>query len=245
MRIAVAGGTGVVGRYAVAAAEAVGHETVALSRRTGVDVRQGDGLYDGLAGCDVIIDTMNSPSLTRRKASSFFRETSARLQQAGQSAGVKHLVTLSIVGIDRVPGYGYYQAKLAHEAAARDGAIPVTILRATQFHEFPAQVLAVTRKGPVAIVPRMRSQPVAARTVGEHLVRLAEAQPGGTVELAGPEVHEIPDLARTWMKARNIRAFVLPISLPGTKPMREGALLAGEGTTIDGPTYAEWLEESA
>jgi uncharacterized protein YbjT (DUF2867 family) len=190
----------------------------------------------------VAIDTMNAPSFTRRKAESFFRETSQRLQQAGEDVGVSHLVTLSIVGVDQVPGYGYYQAKLAHEAASRAGSVAVTVLRATQFHEFPGQVLSLTRKGPVAVMPRMRSQPVAARTVGQHLVRLAETRPGGTVELAGPEVHEIPELARKLLAGRGTRALVIPVALPGTRPMREGALLANEGTTIDGPTFDEWLD---
>jgi uncharacterized protein YbjT (DUF2867 family) len=148
---------------------------------------------------------------------------------------------VSIVGIDRVPGYGYYQAKLAHEAAARAGSVPVTILRATQFHEFPAQVLSLTRRGPVAVVPRMRSQPVAARTVGHHLVRLAETQPGGIVELAGPEVHEMPELARKLLAAQGSHALVVPVALPGTRPMRDGALLASAGATIEGPTFDEWL----
>jgi uncharacterized protein YbjT (DUF2867 family) len=241
MRIAVAGGTGMVGRYVVAAAESRGPDVVTLSRRTGVDVRERRGLDDALAGCDVVLDTLNSPSLTRSKATAFFRECAQHLQQAGRAAGVSHLVTLSIVGIDRVPGYGYYQAKLAQEVATRAGSVPVTILRATQFHEFPAQVLSVTRKGPVAVVPRMRSQPVAARTVGTHLVDLAESRPGGTVELAGPDVHELPALARRWLASRDMRALVIPIAFPGTGPMREDALLATEATTIDGPTYDEWL----
>src|SRR5437868_2473863 len=119
MRIAIAGGTGVVGRHAVAAAEDAGYEAVVLSRRTGVDVRAGTGLAEALAGSDVVIDTLNSPSLTRRSAESFFRESSQQLQRGAEAAGVKHIVTLSILGIDRVPGYGYYKAKLAHESAAR------------------------------------------------------------------------------------------------------------------------------
>jgi uncharacterized protein YbjT (DUF2867 family) len=241
VRIAVAGGTGVVGRYAVTAAESAGHETIVVSRHAGVDVRSGVGVADALAGADVVIDTLNAPSATRRGAEAFFRETSRQLQRLGEAAGVKHLVTLSIVGIDRVPRFGYYQAKRGHESAARSGSIPVTILRATQFHEFPAQVLSRTRKGPLAVVPRMRSQPVAARTVGEHLVNLAETRPGGTVELAGPQVHEMPDLARRLLASRGIRAVVVPVALPGTRPMREAALLAGPDTAVDGPAFDDWL----
>jgi uncharacterized protein YbjT (DUF2867 family) len=89
----------------------------------------------------------------------------------------------------------------------------------------------------------MRSQPVAARTVASHLVRLAEAQPGGTQELAGPEVHEMPDLARRLLAARGVRAWVLPLPIPGSagRAMRGDALLATEGTTIEGPTFDTWL----
>src|ERR1700744_19795 len=63
MRIAVAGGTGVVGRYVVEAVRAAGHETVAISRSTGVDLVTGTGLADALKGADVVIDVSNTTSL--------------------------------------------------------------------------------------------------------------------------------------------------------------------------------------
>lgn len=50
MRIAVAGGTGVVGRHVVAAVAAAGHEPVVLARSHGVDVTTGQGLDAALAG---------------------------------------------------------------------------------------------------------------------------------------------------------------------------------------------------
>ena len=249
MRIAIAGGTGVVGSYAADAAEPAGHDVVVLTRKSGVDVQTGEGLTAALDGADVIIDALNA---TSTKASSFIKGTAAKtffvatsrnLQEAGARAGVAHIVTLSIVGIDRVPGYGYYDAKLAQEAAVLQGPLPVTILRATQFHEFPAQVMALTRRGPIAIVPHIKSQPVAARTVGEHLVRLATAQPQGIHELAGPNVHDIADLAKRIVTARGSSLKVVATPVPGKsgKQMRAGALLATDGTTIDGPTFDEWL----
>jgi hypothetical protein len=79
-----------------------------------------------------------------------------RLHTVGAARGVARLVTLSIVGIDRVPGYGYYQAKLAQEEAAFTGRLLATAVRATQFHEFPAQVLGRIRFGPLAMMPVMR-----------------------------------------------------------------------------------------
>jgi uncharacterized protein YbjT (DUF2867 family) len=243
MRVAVAGGTGVVGRYAVLAAEARGHEVSVLSRRRGVDVRSGEGLAAALEGVEVVIDALNVASTRRAPAQAFFTETSGALQRVGAAEGLTHLVTLSIVGIDRASGYGYYQAKLAQEKVVTAGPVPATILRATQFHEFPAQVLAVTRKGPVALMPRMRSQPVAARTVGEHLVRAGEEQPGGVLELAGPQERDMVELARLLLRSRGVRAVVVPVPVPGSggRALRSGALLATAVTTIDGPAFEEWL----
>jgi len=243
MRIAIAGGTGVVGSYTGDAAENAGHDVVVLTRKSGVDVQTGEGLSAALDGVEVIIDTLNLVSIKGSASKAFFVATSRNLQEAGSRAGVKHLVTLSIVGIDRVPGYPYYKAKLAQEAAATHGPLPVTILRATQFHEFPAQIMQVARRGPVAIVPRMKSQPVAARTVGEHLVRLASERPTGIHELAGPDVHDIADLAKRIVAARGSNLKVIGVPVPGAtgKQMRAGALLATEGTTIDGPSFDEWL----
>ena len=243
MKIAIAGGTGVVGSYAADAAEAAGHDVVVLTRHSGVDVMTGEGLTAALDGADVIIDTLNLFSLKGSVSKRFFATTARNLQEAGHRAGVRHIVTLSILAVDRVPGYPYYAAKLAQEAATNRGPLPATILRATQFHEFPAQIMQLSHRGPVAFVPRITSQPVAARTVGEHLVRLAAEQPGGVHELAGPGVHDIADLAKRTVAARGLSFRVVGLRLPGkaSRLMRSGALLATEATTLDGPTFDEWL----
>ncbi len=245
MRIAVAGGTGTVGRHVVDAAERAGHEAVVLSRTTGVDLSTGVGLDRALDDVEVIIDTVNSPRTSRAPATAFFVETTRRLQEAGAARGVERLLTLSIVGLERVPGYGYYQAKLDQEAAARQGPIPVSIVRATQFHEFPAQILARTQAGPLAPVPRMRIQPIAASTVGEILVEVATspARPQA-VEVAGPEPADLVDLVRALLARRGQRVAVIPFRVPGGAgtAMKDGALLPGAGVRLVGPTFTDWLD---
>lgn len=243
VRIAIAGGTGVVGGYAADAAEAAGHDVVVLTRHSGVDVATGAGLGPALDGVDVVVDTLNLITMRGSEAERFFVTTSRNLQEAAARHGIQHIVTLSIVGIDRVPGYPYYRAKLAQERAVSAGTTPVTILRATQFHEFPVQVMRFARRGPLTFVPGLRSQPVAARTVGEHLVRLATEQPGGMHELAGPEVHDIADLARRFVAVHGPRLRVVRVPVPGKpgRQIRSGALLATGGTTVDGPRFEEWL----
>ncbi len=47
-----------------------------------------------------------------------------------------HYVALSVVGTERLPESGYFRAKIAQEKLIKDGAIPYSIVHATQFFEF-------------------------------------------------------------------------------------------------------------
>lgn len=233
MKIAVAGGTGVVGRYAVAAATTAGHEVVSIARSKGVDVFTGEGLEAALVGVDAIIDTLDAPGTEEAAATDFFTTAIGNLHRFGSAAGVSHLVVLSIVGIDDAPT-DYYRAKLAQEAAARAGVIPVTIQRTTQFHEFPAQVLT----GTTAYIPDHRVQTVAARTVGHALIELAtEPAMGAVADLGGPEEASLPTLAR-----RYVEALGIPIAIevvPSEIPAR--VLVPTYGSRLAGPTFGQWL----
>lgn len=246
MRIAVAGGTGVVGRHVVDAARKRGHDVVVLTRSEGVDLTTGAGLAERLAGVEAVVDASNSSAQKRSDAEAFFGAVTRHLLAAEQEAGVGHHIALSIVGIDDVP-LGYYYGKRLQEQLVADGpaegAAPWSILRATQFHEFAAQALHFVKLGPFSLVPRMLSQPIAAAEVGEALVDLAEAGPSGRVpDLAGPEPLQMVDLARRVSKARGQGRRVVPVSMPGAgKPMRSGALLPRSDGPRGKQTFEEWL----
>jgi uncharacterized protein YbjT (DUF2867 family) len=238
MKIAIAGGTGLVGRHVVEEAQVAGHDVVVLARSAGVDTRTGEGLAAALAGVQVIIDTTNPGTVEEGPATEFFVESSAALQRLGEEAGVEHLLVLSIVGIDRIQG-GYYAAKLAQERAARSGAVAATIARATQFHEFPAQMIGWNRQGSSAGIPDLRVQTVAARTVGRFLVEVAEGQPvQNTIDLAGPEETELVTLARRFVERFSLGIDVVPTEAG----VPAGALLPAENARLEGPTFDEWLE---
>jgi uncharacterized protein YbjT (DUF2867 family) len=251
VRLAVAGGTGLVGRLVVAEALRRGHEPVVLARSTGVDLAIGAGLDGVLDGCEAVVDVTNVATTRRDRAVAFFEAASRTLTAAGDRAGVRHHLVLSIVGIDRVPSgsvTGYYAAKRRHEAVALAGPVPVTVLRATQFHEFSDQLLRMAAIGRVSAVPRMRIQPVAAREVAAHLVGLAEREPlGRAPDLAGPQVHDAVALARRLVRARRERRLVVGLPLPGAagRALRRGALLPAE----DGPRgtvrFDDWLADVA
>ncbi len=241
MKIAVAGGTGVVGRHVVLELEAQGHEPVVLSRSRGVDLTTGNGV--DLTGVGAVIDVINTNALTQRAAVAFFTAETGTLLSAEERAGVGHHVTLSIVGIDRVP-LGYYRAKLHQEELCLAGRVPATILRTTQFHEFPAQLLGRIRNSPVVPVPRMWSQTVAAREVAVALVAAALARPAGRLpDMAGPRVERMEDLVRQLLRVRGRHGVIVPIRVPGRsgKAMAEGALLPTEDGPRGTQTFDQWL----
>src|SRR6266511_5376154 len=171
---AVAGATGRVGRHVVEVLKAGGHDIVAMSRESGVDVVSGEGLAQALAGVECIIDVASGPSPDQAAATQFFTAAARNLHKAGQRAGVRRMVVVSIIGCDRFTA-GYNAAKVAHERAMLSGPLPVRILRAAQFHEFVAQLVEWGRQGQVSYLPKMRTQLVAVRTVAQALADLATA----------------------------------------------------------------------
>ncbi|WP_311246117.1 3-beta hydroxysteroid dehydrogenase [Microbacterium sp. WCS2018Hpa-23] len=242
MRIAVAGGTGVVGRYAVEAARGAGHDVVVLSRSAGADVITGVGLVDALRGADALIDVTNTTTLSAAKAIRFFETATRNLLAAEEAVGVGHHVALSIVGIDGIDA-SYYAGKLAQERAVSVGAVPFTVARAAQFHEFAGQLLS-GMSGPVAVMPKVLMRPVAAREVGAHLVRVASgAAVGRARDLVGPRDEVLVDLARRQLAFDGVRRRVLGVRLPGVygKGLASGSLRGGADALQGEITFDTWL----
>jgi hypothetical protein len=182
-------------------------------------------------------------AVRREPAVRFFTESTRRLGEHAAAAGVRHHIVLSIVGIDRVRT-GYYLGKLAQERVARDGAVPVTVQRATQFHELARHIIRRATFGPLALVPAMRIQPIAAAAVAVHLADLAEGPPlGRAPDLGGPQPDRLPVLARALMRAQPRRALVVPVPIPGPagRAIRKGGLLLGVDGVVRGPSFVDWL----
>jgi uncharacterized protein YbjT (DUF2867 family) len=104
------------------------------------------------------------------------------LVKAASGAGTKHLVYISVVGVDRIPlvsaidraMFGHFGSKLAAERIVAGSSIPWTTLRATQFHDLLLTVTRQMTKMPVIPVPAgFKFQPIDACEVAVRLVELA------------------------------------------------------------------------
>ena len=226
----VTGGTGRLGRPAVNAFRAAGHQVCVLSRRAGpehvvADLTTGEGLTAAVQGADVVVHLATS---TRGQDAQQTRNL------LGAVAGLRHLVVMSIAGIDRIP-LGYYRAKLEVERLVEESGVPYTILRATQFHDLVAQVFAAQRYLPVVVAPKMMMQPIAVEEVAARLTELVGAPPlkGRAPDIGGPERLSVPELAHIWKRAKGSRRPILPVRLGG-KVFR--AFAAGDAM-VDGPAY--------
>lgn len=244
MRIAVIGGTGLTGRHTAGSLQRAGHEVVIVARSRGVDVMTGTGLDDALAGVDAVIDVTNVPAFEAGEARRLFGTLTRNLLAAEARAGVRHHVLLSIVGIDRLEGNAHYAGKREQEEILLAGAVPVTIQRATQFHDFAGMVVGWLRQGDTVTLPPLLLQPVAVSDVGDVLAEIATGAPRGrAADLAGPETQDFIDMARRTLSARGESIRLIPSwkgGLFGVEAAGE-MFLPGPGARLAPTTFDTWL----
>lgn len=242
MRIAIVGGAGTLGRHITAELARRGHDVRVLSRSSPqypVDLATGQGLDAAVEDCAAVVDASNS----QRRSRQVLVEGSGRLLAAEQRAGVGHHLCVSIVGCDRVP-LGYYRVKVEQEQVVTAGSVPWSIVRATQFHELVASMFAASARYRVLPALRLPVQPVAAAEVGAAVADAAEREPSGRrLQVAGPEVSTVADLARTWQSAAGRTAALLPLPLPGRlgRTLRAGGLTTDTADVTGSLTFARWL----
>lgn len=221
-RTLVTGGTGTLGREVVRQLAGTGRTVRVLSRRPRPDRRvdgaewalgdlsTGTGIDEAVADVDTIIHCASDVRRARHDVPGL-----RRFLQVARRAGVRHLVYISIVGIDRVP-LGYYQVKLAEERLVEQSGLGWTILRATQFHDLIRLLLSTAARLPIVPVPAISVQPIDAAEVATRLVALATGRPVGRApDLGGPQVRTFRDLAAVYLRATGRRRVLLPLWLPG------------------------------
>jgi uncharacterized protein YbjT (DUF2867 family) len=242
MRLAVIGGTGLIGSQVVKILSSSGHEAVPHSPSTGLDLLSGQGLPDALKGADVVVNLTNSPTFDDASPA-FFQTTMGNLLSAASMAGVGHAVILSIVGAELVPGLVYYRAKVLQEDVLKAGPVPYSIVRATQFFEFMDWAVNETGDDSTVRLPATPIQPIASADVARAVADVSAGPPLlGTRSFAGPGVFALDELGKFTLAARGDHRAVVTDDSAGMFAAAPGdALIAKEGTVIAETGYREWL----
>lgn len=238
MKVLVTGGTGALGRDVVKQLRDAGHSARVLSRKAGSgpdwvqgDLSTGAGLEEAVRGMDAVIHA-GSATVQPWKYGSTDMLGTRRLLSAARAAGVRHVVYVSIVGMEGV-AYSYYKAKLGAEAVVRQDMVPWSILRATQFHTLMEVFLGGFSLVPgVCAVPfRWQFQPVDTQEVAARLIGVVAAEPAGMLpDFGGPEVRDFKSIARSWLTARKLSKRLVSLWLPLklSRQFAEGRLLCPE-----------------
>ena len=242
MKIAVMGGTGLIGSQVVKILNDAGHEAVPHSPQSGVDLLTGRGLPEALAGADVVVNLTNSPTFDEASAG-FFRTTMENLLAAAAEAGVGHAVILSIVGVDQVPDLAYYRAKVLQEDILKAGPVPYSIVRVTQFFEFMNTVMSWDADDRTVRLPDTPVQPMAAAEVARAVADVSVGPPlQGTRSYAGPEVFRLDELGRITLAAHGDPRTVITDDTAGMFAAIPGDVLTAKDDTVIAKTsYREWL----
>ena len=243
--VLVTGGTGRLGRRVVARLVDADCDVRVLARHqretppqvtffTG-DLRRGEGINPAVSGVGAIIHCATS---TKGDA-----DATRNLVTAARQSGSPHLVHPSIVGIDHVASWGYTKAKLEAERIVENSRLPWTILRATQFYDYCLDNSRKLSRLPVAPAPAgFLVQPVDPDEVAARLVEFALGEPAGRApDMAGPQVSSWVDLFRSYLSATHRHRWVVPVRIPGSEAVRNGALLPPPRHTVGTKTWNQFL----
>ncbi|OCP34909.1 SDR family oxidoreductase [Ensifer sp. LC163] len=248
MKIVVIGGTGLIGSKLVKNLRERGHDVLAAAPNTGVNTITREGLAGAMDGAEIVVDVANAPVWEDKAVLEFFETSGRNLLAAEAAAGVRHHITLSIVGSERLPDNGYFRAKIAQENLIKASGIPYTILRATQFFEFVDGIAqSATVDGEIRLSPAL-FQPIASDDVAAALTDVALAPPvNGTVEVAGPEAVPLDELVRRFLKAKCDTRKVVPDvhARYFGAVLDDQSLTPGEKPRLGRIRFDDWLGQQA
>lgn len=248
MKIVVIGGTGLIGSKLVKKLREHGHEAVAASPNTGVNSITGEGLAEALKGASAVVDATNSPSWEDAAVLKFFETSTRNLLDYEARVGVGHHIALSVVGTERLLESGFFRAKLAQENIIKASKSPYTIVRATQFFEFVKQIVEFSAEGGKVRMPPSLIQPMAGDDVASALARIATNPPANrTIEIGGPDVFRLDELARRSLAARRDPREV--ITDPNGRyygiQVSERALVPDKDARLGETHFEAWLTAAA
>lgn len=230
MKVAVAGGTGFVGRHVVEALQGRGHTVLVLGRGarmvpTGADFVRCDLAREAvpagaLRGCGAVV---NLAGIKRASGTQTFEAVhvagTERLVAACREQGLRRFVHLSVVCSRPDAASPYHDTKWRAEEHVRASGLDATVLKPGVIYgpgdDMVTHLVKMIRFAAVfPVVGRGASllQPVDVRDVAEAVAASLERPQsvGRTYDLVGPERHTLSDVVRTVAQATGLRLFVVP-----------------------------------
>lgn len=237
MNVAVAGGTGFLGREITRALLDAGHAVTVLSRSkqgqfptdprvawVRADVTEPAGLAQALAGIEAVVDAVqfpNSPIENPRKGYTFERIDlggTRNLVDAARAAGVQHFIGLSGVGAAEDAPYHWLRFKWQEEQYIMASGLRYTIFRPSWVYG-PGDVSLNRFLGFARFLPfvpvvgngKTRINPLFVRDLGVH----AAASIGNlaardcTFEIGGPGILTMDQVIRTALQTVHKRRLLL------------------------------------
>ncbi|MBW2937135.1 NAD(P)H-binding protein [Aureisphaera sp. CAU 1614] len=210
-KVLVTGGTGTLGRAIVNLLIRKGFHTSVLSSSNAPDLPYSvkifkgnltikDSLKEAVSGSDIIIHCATNPL----NPNAIDIEGTKNLLSHVNKFQPKHLVYISIVGIDK-SSYPYYQAKREVENMIKDSNFSWSILRTTQFHDLVLNyfLLPFDKGGgtPIKVPKNLRFQSIDIMDVAKTLIEIATGTPlNSTLTIGGPEILSIEEMGRIYLK---------------------------------------------
>ena len=237
--VTVFGGSGFVGRHAVAHLARDGWQVRVAVRRpdealflkpAGVvgqitplaaNIRDQESVARAIAGADAVV---NLVAILHESGKQRFQalqaEGAARLAEAARSTGARHFVQVSAIGADAASNSAYARTKAAGEQAVLRAFPQAVILRPSIifgpedgfFNRFAAMAMTSPFL-PLIGGGRTRFQPVYVGDVAAAVaaaLRLPAAQ-GKTYELAGPSIYTFRELLEIMLAEIGRKRLLLPI----------------------------------
>jgi len=248
MKIVIIGGSGLIGSKTTIVLRTSGVEVLAASPSSGVNTVTGEGLAEVLKGASVVVDVSNSPSFEDTVALEFFETSTRNLLTHEATAGVGHHVALSVVGIERLPEYGYFRAKIAQEKLIKSSSIPYSIIRSTQFFEFIGRIADEATEDNKVRLTSALIQPIAADDVASAIARIAVGTPVNvTIEIGGPERFRLDELIRRDLAALSDPRDVItdPHARYFGGVLSEKTLVPDDGAQLGETRFGKWVSQAA
>jgi uncharacterized protein YbjT (DUF2867 family) len=241
VRIALAGGTGFVGRHVGRALLDAGHEVTVLGRNpekvgtiealrgagaARADVTDRDSLRGTFEGYEAVVNAVqlpNYPMEVPRKGLTFDRydrRGTENLVTEAVKAGVGRFVYLSGAGADVGSDKTWYRAKGFAEDAVKRSGIDFVILRPSWGYGPEDKALNkfafFARVSPVIPIPGVRPQLIQPVHVDDIALAVARAFErdgawGRVLEIGSDEVMTMRQVVRTLLSVMNKKRLILPI----------------------------------